>query len=95
MMPGLDREEETEMKPLQLIAIIGALAVASLGGWYLYMRSTPMYEKAPTRGLDPKLLPPPSSAAPATVGAVSAAPTEAAAASAPATATPSAAPTAP
>lgn len=86
------------MKPLQLIAIIGALAVASLGGWYLYMRSTPMYEKAPTRGLDPKLLPPPSAAAPATMGAVSAAPTEAAtaaAASAPATATPSAAPTAP
>ncbi len=83
------------MKPLQLIAIIGALAVASLGGWYLYMRSTPIYEKAATRGLDPKLLPPPppTAAAPTTMGAVSAPPTEAA--SAPTSAAATAPPTAP
>lgn len=46
------------MKPIHLIAIIGGIAIAGVGGWYLYMRSTPTYEKAATRGLDPALVAP-------------------------------------
>jgi len=67
------------MKPIQLIAVIGGVAIAGVGGWYLYMRSTPTHEKAATRGLDPSLIAP-ASQVPASVAApTSAAPTPTAA----------------
>jgi hypothetical protein len=53
------------MKPINIILGIGALAVAGLGGWYMYMQSQPLYQKAAQRGLDPALFPP-SAESPAT-----------------------------
>jgi hypothetical protein len=80
------------MKPINIIVGIGALAVAGLGGWYMYMQSQPLYQKAAQRGLDPALFPPTAaSSAPAPVepsAAPTAAPTAAAASVAPATTAP-------
>lgn len=64
------------MKPIQLIAVIGGVAIAGVGGWYLYMRSTPTYEKAAARGLDPALVAP-ASPAPTSASAPSTAATPA------------------
>ena len=93
------------MKPLNIVVIVGSLAVAGLGAWYMYMQSSPQYQKSAQRGLDPALLPAaaaPSSApaapssAPAAPSSAAAAPTEAPA-SAPVSgaAAPSSAPAAP
>ncbi len=61
------------MKPINFVVGLGALAVAGMGGWYMYMQSQPLYQKSAQRGLDPALFPP-SAAAPATVEPPSAAP---------------------
>lgn len=61
------------MKPINIILGIGALAVAGLGGWYMYMQSQPLYQKAAQRGLDPALFPP-SAASSATPPPASTAP---------------------
>jgi hypothetical protein len=52
------------MKPINIIVGLGALAVAGMGGWYMYMQSQPLYQKSAQRGLDPALFPqaPPSTA---------------------------------
>lgn len=67
------------MKSLNIALIVGALAVAGVGGWYMYMQSTPQYQKAAQRGLDPALFSPSAAAAPsqAVSGAPAAAPTAA------------------
>jgi hypothetical protein len=89
-----------EMKPVNVFVIAGALAVAGLGAWYMFMQSSPQYQKSAQRGLDPALLPASAAAAPSSAAAAPssapAAPSSAAAAptEAPAAA-PSSAPAAP
>ncbi len=55
------------MKPVNIVVIVGALTVAGLGAWYMYMQSSPQYQKSAQRGLDPVLFPEkaPESGAPA------------------------------
>lgn len=40
------------MKPIQIIAVLGGLAIVGVVAWYLYMESNPPYEVAPERGLN-------------------------------------------
>lgn len=42
------------MKPVHVLAGLGAILILGFGGWYLYMQRTPPYEQATTRGLDIK-----------------------------------------
>lgn len=88
------------MKPLNIVVIVGSLAVAGLGAWYMYMQSSPQYQKSAQRGLDPALLPASAAAAPSSAPAApssaAATPTEApASVPASASAAPSSAPAAP
>lgn len=57
------------MKPVQLIAIFGALLIAAVIGWYLYMELNPPYADKAT---DVRGLQIPSKASPASAGAASA-----------------------
>ncbi len=41
------------MKPIHVIAGLGATAIVALAGWYMYMSSTPTYERTYERGLPP------------------------------------------
>lgn len=39
------------MKPMQIIAIVGCLAAALVGGWFMYMQNSEQFERAAQRGL--------------------------------------------
>lgn len=61
------------MKPVQIIAIFGALLIAAVIGWYVYMEMNPPYvdETTDVRGLQ---RPARTAKAPASAGAPSAPP---------------------
>lgn len=41
------------MKPIHIIAGLGATLIVGLAGWYMYMQQTPSYERTYQRGLPP------------------------------------------
>ena len=43
------------MKPMQIIAIVGCLVAAMVGGWFMYMQNSEQFERAAQRGLPPEL----------------------------------------
>ncbi|MCB9542233.1 MAG: hypothetical protein H6703_07290 [Myxococcales bacterium] len=43
------------MKPIHIVAGLGATLIVALAGWYMYMQQTPSYERTYTRGLPPEV----------------------------------------
>lgn len=43
------------MKPIHIVAGLGATLIVGLAGWYMYMQQTPPYERTYNRGLPPGL----------------------------------------